>query len=124
MQDISIISMGFTAVLALGCLFLVLTPFFKMDGYLKLGTQIPEAASTKEALLTTLNEIEFEYKMDKISDKDYKVLKRQYESQIASLMKEEEQQSFKAVDKDLMDEVEREIEVTMKSYKKKKEGEK
>ncbi|NHM32210.1 DUF3987 domain-containing protein [Neobacillus terrae] len=124
MQDISIISMVFTAVLVLGCLFLVLSPLFKWDVYLSLGTKTADPSSTKEALLTTLNEIEFEYKMDKISDSDYKVLKKQYESQIASMMKEEEQASPIQADKDLLAEVEREIEETMQTYKKKKGEEK
>jgi hypothetical protein len=120
MQDISIISMVFTAVLALGCLFLILSPLFKWEAYMGLNTTGQDLPQIKEALLTTLNEIEFEYKMDKISHIDYKNLKKQYESQIASIMKEEEQFIKTKVDKDLMAEVEREIEATMQSYKKKK----
>jgi hypothetical protein len=120
MQDISIISMIFTAVLALGCLFLIISPLFKWEAYLGLSTAVQDLSHTKEALLTTLNEIEFEYKMDKISHMDYKNLKKQYESQIASIMKEEEYVNDSKIDKDLMAEVEREIEATMQSYKKKK----
>lgn len=120
MQDISIISMIFTAVLALGCLFLILSPLFKWEAFLTPNSKEPDVMQTKESLLTTLNEIEFEYKMDKISHNDYKSLKRQYEIEIASLMKKEEQQIESNVDKGLMAEVEREIEATMQSYKKKK----
>ncbi|MBU8916395.1 hypothetical protein BGM25_10210 [Bacillus sp. FJAT-29953] len=123
MHDISIISMIFSAALALTCLFLILSPLFKWDTYLHLGSKNQDLATTKEALLTTLNEIEFEYKMDKISPADYKHLKRQYETEIATIMKEEEMISG-TTDKDLMAEVEKEIEEQMKSYKNKRRDEK
>jgi hypothetical protein len=98
---------------------------FKWDSYLKLNANVENLAQTKETLLSTLNEIEFEYKMDKISNVDYKNLKKQYEAQIAVLMKEEEEQFMKQpVDKDLMAEVEREIEAAMKSHQQKKGEEK
>jgi hypothetical protein len=121
MHDISIISMIFTAVLALGCLFLAISPLFKWDSYLKLSTNVEDLSHTKETLFSTLNEIEFEYKMDKISQVDYKNLKRQYEEQIAVLLKEEEEELTKQpIDKDLMAEVEREIAAAIKSHSTKK----
>lgn len=120
MQDISIISFIFTAALALTCLFLILSPLFKWDVYLHFSPKNQDLASTKEALLTTLNELEFEYKMDKISHNDYKHLKKQYETEIATIMKEEEEMVASKVDQDLMAEVEKEIEAQMKNYKTKK----
>ncbi|MFL6559973.1 MAG: hypothetical protein ACJ8MO_28160 [Bacillus sp. (in: firmicutes)] len=120
MHDISIISMIFTAALALVCLFLIIAPFFKWDTFIQFSSKDQDIASTKEALLTTLNEIEFEYKMDKISEADYKNLKRQYETEVAKIMKEEEQFADTSLDKDLMAEVEKEIETQMKNYVKKK----
>jgi uncharacterized protein YaaW (UPF0174 family) len=121
MQEISIISMIFTAALVLVSLFLVLAPFFSLDSYLSFASKGHESSSNKEVLLSTLNELEFEYKMDKISHVDYKNLKKQYESQVVSIMKDEEvQMTSQTVDKDLMDEIESEIEATMKSYKNKK----
>ena len=122
MHDISIISMVFTAALTLTGLFLILAPFFKWDPFIQIGSKDETLAATKEALLTTLNEIEFEYKMDKISHADYKNLKRQYETEVAKIMKEEEQKlvDTSMLDKVLMAEVEREIEAQMKSYGKKK----
>jgi hypothetical protein len=119
MQDITVISMIFTTILALACLFLILSPLFKWDTYLQVSSKGKDISATKEALLTTLNEIEFEYKMDKISHADYKHLKKQYELEVASIMKEEEIMQTN-VDKDLMDEVEKEIEAQMKTYKNKK----
>lgn len=124
MEDISIISMVFTAVLVLGCLFLILSPLFKWDAYLQFGIKSADSASMKEALFTTLNEIEFEYKMDKISENDYKILKGQYESQIAAIMKADEQAAEQQVDKGLMAEIDHEIEVAMQGHKKKKGEEK
>ncbi|MEH7120536.1 hypothetical protein V7128_24405 [Neobacillus vireti] len=121
MHDISIISMAFTAALALTGLFLILAPFFKWDPFIQIGSKGQNLAATKESLLTTLNEIEFEYKMDKISHADYKNLKKQYETEVAKIMKEEEQQIIATnIDKDLMAEVEKEIEAQMNFYAKKK----
>ncbi|MBY0145626.1 hypothetical protein [Neobacillus niacini] len=123
MQEISIISMIFTAALVLICLFLVLAPFFSWDSYISFAYKGQDSASNKEVLLSTLNELEFEYKMDKISHADYKNLKKQYESQVVSIMKDEEDQvSSQTVDKDLMAEIESEIKAAMKSQKNKKEG--
>ncbi|MEH7491659.1 hypothetical protein [Neobacillus niacini] len=121
MQEISIVSMIFTAALVLICLFLVLAPFFSLNSYLSFANKGQDSATNKEVLLSTLNELEFEYKMDKISHADYKNLKKQYEAQVVSIMKdEEEQMTSQAVDKDLMAEIEREIEASMKSYQNKK----
>jgi hypothetical protein len=120
MQDISIISMIFTVALALICLFLIIAPFFKWDTFIQFSSKDQDITATKEALLTTLNEIEFEYKMDKISHADYKNLKRQYEIEVAKIMKEEDQFVDTCVDKDLMAEVEKEIEAQMNDYAKKK----
>jgi len=121
MHDISIISMIFTAALALIALFLVLAPFFKLDTFIQIGSKDQDLVTTKQALLTTLNEIEFEYKMDKISHADYKNLKKQYETEVSKIMKEEEQQIVATnIDKDLMAEVEKEIEAQMNFYAKKK----
>jgi hypothetical protein len=120
MQDITVISMIFTTILALACLFLILSPLFKWDTYIQVSSKSQDIGASKEALLTTLNEIEFEYKMDKISHADYKHLKKQYETEVSFIMKEEEQLMETIIDKDLMDEVEKEIESQMKNYKNKK----
>jgi len=122
MEDISIISMVFTAVLVLCCLFLILAPLFKWDAYVQLHSNEQDSASGKEVLFSTLNELEFEYKMEKISENDYKKLKKQYESQISKVMKTDELKSGKTVDASILAEVEREIEATMKLNKEKKEG--
>jgi hypothetical protein len=119
MHEISIISMIFTIALLLVCLYLSISPLFKLDSFLN-GSNRPDQVGSKEALLTTLNELEFEYRMEKISNVDYQNLKKQYESQVAAIMKEEEQVVVRPIDKDLMAEVEKEIEATLKSNKNKK----
>lgn len=121
-MEISIISMVFTAILVLSCLFLILSPFFKWDSYLQVQETKQDMTTGKEGLLTTLNEIEFEYKMDKLSETDYMKLKKQYELEVSKLMKLEEQQYGKAADDSILAEVEREIEEVLKQNKKKKEG--
>ncbi len=122
MEDISIISMIMTAALVLGSLFLVLTPLFKWDAYLQFQPRGQNSSDAKEVLFTTLNEIEFEYKMDKLSESDYKKLKRQYEHQIAKIMKEDEGKVGNDIDPSLMAEVDREIEASIKRNKANKEG--
>jgi len=122
MEGISIISMLLTAVFVLGCLYLVLMPLFKEDTFLDHTKKSHTNAGTKEALLTTLNEIEFEYKMDKMSEADYRQLKRQYETQVAKIMRDEENAESRKIDDELMAEVEREIEASMKQKRKKGEG--
>ncbi|WP_053367096.1 hypothetical protein [Bacillus sp. FJAT-27245] len=122
MEDISIISMLLTAVFALGCLYLVVMPFFKEETFLDHTRKSKTNGSTREALLTTLNEIEFEYKMEKLSESDYRQLKKQYESQVAKLMRDEDASDEKAIDKDLMAEVEREIEASIQQKRQKGGG--
>lgn len=122
-MEISIISMVLTAVLVLGCMLLVLYPFFKWDSYIQFSGNQQDSSASKEALLTTLNEIEFEYKMDKISESDYKKLKKQYELEVSKIMKSDEQKVEKPVDASIMAEVEREIEAVLQRNKTKKEGE-
>ncbi|CAM3803308.1 hypothetical protein [Mesobacillus zeae] len=121
MEEISVISMILTAALALSCLFLILAPLFKKGVSPEKDTGRSEGSATnKEILLTTLNELEFEYKMDKLSEKDYQIVKKQYEIQVAKIMKEEERPAVKNIDKDLLEEVEREIEEAAKKYRNKK----
>lgn len=120
MEEITVISLLFTAILALGCLFLILSPLFKWNLYLSSKNHSNPSATEKEVLLTTLNEIEFEYKMDKLSEKDYHELKKQYESKVANVMKNDVSLEEVNADDELLAEVEKEIEEAMRQYKKTK----
>jgi len=44
----------------------------------------------KEAVLTTINEIEFDYRMNKLSEDDYEILKSQYKQRALEILQEEE----------------------------------
>ena len=123
MEEISVISMIFTALLALVCLFLVLSPLFNWNSFLTVKSASNISPSEKAVLLTTLNEIEFEHNMGKLSEKDYFELKNQYESEVANVMKSEASLEEAPADPDLLEEVEREIEQAMLQYKKKPKGE-
>ncbi|SEM89072.1 hypothetical protein SAMN05192533_106259 [Mesobacillus persicus] len=120
MAEISIISMIFTALLALICMFLVTAPYFTWDAYFNKQVEGEASVNSKEVLLTTLNELEFEHKMNKLSDTDYFQLKKQYENQVAKIMKDEQQQTTTKLDKNLMAEVEREIEAATSKYQNRK----
>lgn len=120
MEDVSVISMLFTALFTLGCLFLVLAPLFGWNSYFTVKTSTSFSPNEKEVLLTTLNEIEFEYNMDKLSEKDYIELKKQYELQVAAVMKNEVKIEETPFDQKLLDDVEKEIQQAMLQYKKNK----
>ena len=120
MMEISVISMILTAILTLGCLFLVLAPLFKWNSYLTVKSHSNYSPSEKAVLLTTLNEIEFEHKMGKLSEKDYLDLKKQYETKVATVMKSEAELEEAPADPDLLEDVEREIQEAMLQHKKAK----
>ncbi|MCM3665459.1 hypothetical protein M3204_13655 [Mesobacillus subterraneus] len=120
MEDFSVVSMIFTAILTLGCIFLVLVPLFGWDSYFTVKTSNSFSPNEKEVLMTTLNEIEFEYNMGKLSKKDYMELKKQYELQAAAVMKNEAGIVETSFDQKLLDDVEKEIQQAMLQYKKNK----
>lgn len=109
-MEISVLSIIASAVLVLVCMFIIVSPFFKNEMNLFNPVLDLSAHENKTALMTTLNEIEFEHKMQKISDEDYKKLKIQYEMMISDLLKKEDQMVQKEIDHDVLKEVEAEIE--------------
>lgn len=48
----------------------------------------------KEAVFTTINEIEFDYRMNKLSDDDYEILKSQYKQKALEILQEEEAETL------------------------------
>jgi hypothetical protein len=121
-MEISVLSMIASAVLVLVCLFLIISPFFKNEMNLFHPVADLSAYENKTALMTTLNEIEFEHKMHKISDEDYKKLKKQYEILLSDILKEEEQLVQKEVNHDVLKEVEAEIELELRKRKEEQGG--
>jgi hypothetical protein len=116
-MEISVLSMIASAVLVLVCMYLIISPFFKNELNLFQPVIDLTAHDHKAALMTTLNEIEFEHKMHKISDEDYKKLKKQYEVLLADLIKDNQQMDQKEVDHDLLKAVEEEIENELRRRK-------
>jgi len=51
---------------------------------------VSDLAKDKEAIFTTLNEIEFDYRMKKLSEEDYQILKEKYQRLAVQVLKEEE----------------------------------
>lgn len=72
--------------------------------------------SDKEAILTTLNEIEFDYRMKKLAPDDYFLLRDKYKQMALDILKKEEEEfldtAFPDFDKQLSDlkDIETEIE--------------
>lgn len=111
-NQLTTIAMISSALLVLGCLYLTISPFFALDEgtfELKFGKNKNKIQTNKEALYATLNEIEIEHKMGKISDEDYKELTNKYEDMIAKMMKDDEFVSTDNVDSKLLNEIEKEI---------------
>lgn len=52
------------------------------------------AIKDKESILTSINEIEFDYKMKKLSEDDYQILKNKYKQVALEILHEEEREEF------------------------------
>jgi len=121
-MEITTIPLIVTVILVLLCLFLILSPFFKFsiaNGFFQQSSE--ENYNEKSGLMSTINEIEFEYQMKKISKEDYVALTKKYETMIAKLMKEEEKIN-EEIDEKLLKEVEAEIEDEIKKRMMKQGG--
>lgn len=119
---------GIVLVLALVA-FLVAWPLVRTEkpGYRELLPEEGEDLLTrdKEAVFTTINEIEFDYKMNKLSEDDYEILKNQYKHKALEILQEEEsaglatdspgvKQQAKA-EADIEDEIEEELRALRKN---------
>ena len=78
----------FGIILTLGALFLVGYPLFKGskgETFVEARPARYSAANEKEAIMSSLVEIEFDYQMKKLSDEDYQSLKKNYSNAAASV---------------------------------------
>jgi len=117
-MDITAISLISTATLILTCLFLIIYPIFRNDLQFKQKTVNQELHDQKAALMIGLNEIEFEHKTNKISEQDFINIKKQYERELVKIIKEEEKMLIEEdIDKDILQEVEKEIEEAISAFK-------
>lgn len=53
---------------------------------------VSDLEKDKEAVFTTLNEIEFDFQMKKLSEEDYQILKEKHQRLAVQILKEEEAQ--------------------------------
>ncbi len=99
--------------------YLVILPLVRRE-YTVDGERSPDSDEvslerTKEAVFTTINEIEFDYKMKKLSDDDYQNLKRQYKQKALEILHDEDelelQLSHEEVDLEMLPE-DNELEIT------------
>lgn len=107
-----------TAILiSLFCLLLLILPFFEKKEWDSTKRTGENEGYTKEELYATLNELELDYNMNKISDDDFARLKGEYEGIIARIMKKEQRMEkvmlsnlSKAEQNELENELEKELE--------------
>jgi len=67
-----------------------------------------EQSNSEYTILATINEIEFDYQMGKLSKDDYLYLKNQYKSMAVKLLQEKDKQESSKAD-DLIKAIEKEI---------------
>ena len=122
----TVLSIIVAAILVLLSLYLVLSPYFKGDLHLFADHEHEEdEQNERKALLSTLNEIELDFKMKKISEADYKKLSKHYESLLVSQMKKLEESTSEnetTIQKNLLQDIEDEIEQELAQHRKAKGG--
>ncbi|MHB1125820.1 MAG: hypothetical protein ACYC2T_02530 [Bacillota bacterium] len=77
------------------------------------GSEDLDLDKQKESVFTTLGEIEFDYRMKKLSEDDYQMLKNRYRKQAVTILQAEEDVKLDLVDNStdtLEAEIEKEIE--------------
>lgn len=104
------------------CLYLVITPLLKPKQSAKEFGNIEEEFDeiTIQNVYATLNELEMDYNMQKLSDEDYQKLKSEYEHLAAALIAKEKKQEEKVSknDQNLAMDIESEIEEELKKLRK------
>jgi len=85
------------ALLTAVTLFFIFQPLLLTSGVSLLGdlqgsqTKLKQLLRKKETVYENIKDLDFEYKMGKLSDEDYQGLRRDYEQQAYALMREIEQ---------------------------------
>lgn len=102
-MELSIVLVG-AGLLLLLSFYWIVKPLRSYDGIVEDHVEIDD----KEAIFTTLNEIEFDYQTKKISEEDYKELKEDYQKIAMKLLASEDESL--ANDIEINDELESEIE--------------
>lgn len=106
-------------------LYLVVTPLLrKTKTQLNVTIKDDTDDISLKSIYATLNELEMDYHMKKLSEEDYQKLKAQYENYAAELLEKQEKKEKKATNNDsLMKDIEAEIEEELAKLRKER-GEK
>lgn len=102
-MELSIVLVG-AGLLLLLSFYWIVKPLRSYDGIVEDHVEIDD----KEAIFTTLNEIEFDYQTKKISEEDYKELKEDYQKIAMKLLASEDESLTNDIE--INDELESEIE--------------
>ncbi|MFE8703344.1 hypothetical protein ACFYKX_22545 [Cytobacillus sp. FJAT-54145] len=76
------------SVIIITCFYFIIAPFFYGGGKLILSKE-DEHTSSLEMIYATVNEIEMDFLMKKISKEDFEIMKKKYNLMAANLLKEE-----------------------------------
>lgn len=111
--------------------YLVGSPLFRKEDIPEFDWELEgSGGGTKSALFTALAEIEFDYKMGKMSEEDYQELKQKYKPEAVALLQKEESQvsgqrrqqaTAGEIELELEKELERELAEIRRQAKKKQE---
>lgn len=105
-----------------GCILLAMTvylvgsPLFRKEEQIDLDWELgsSDQDTEKKAVFTALAEIEFDYKMGKMSESDYKELKEMYQPKAVELLQQDEKavakQKTSSIDRQIEEELEKELE--------------
>ncbi|MFS1513695.1 hypothetical protein VQL36_14825 [Chengkuizengella sp. SCS-71B] len=111
-----------SALMIIGCLYMVLSPFFHQkiftDGDLKKSS---DNEVIKKEFYATLNELEMDYKMNKLSEYDYKHLKEEVELFFIELLRDEDQLPELLEEKEnkqILEEIQSEVEIELELLRK------
>lgn len=92
-MDIFAILLGIMLVMVSGLMVglpLANSPNRQYDDYQASSLNSESLTKKKEALFAMLNEIEFDYRTNKLSQEDYQLLQNKYKPQAVAILKEEE----------------------------------
>ncbi|WP_102345485.1 hypothetical protein [Bacillus sp. Marseille-P3661] len=117
-----------SALLVIGCLYIIFSPFMQRTvDNIDHQVMAFDDALTKKELYATLNEIEMDYKMHKLSEIDYRTMKSTYEKMVADIMKSETRitskiSSMPNVHEEVIQQIENEIETELYAYRNERKG--
>ncbi|KJS86892.1 MAG: hypothetical protein JM58_06070 [Peptococcaceae bacterium BICA1-8] len=96
-------------IIMLAALMLIGLPLIREGKSAGIYNKRDEFTNSKDTVLATINEIEFDYQMGKLAKDDYLYLKNHYESMAIKLLRENDDQELNKSE-DLLKAIEKEIE--------------